>query len=423
MGQELAIPAWANEPVTGAFAALNQLNQGQSLSDGIGRGYPVVYFRGKNWSIGYRGERKTVLRPDDGTPAGYLDVIILGSAGHKSKSFYPKWDPNNQDSGERPICSSMDGVVPDQDVQQKQADACALCPRNVWKQEANGRKGRECSDGKRLAVFVLPQQTQVLFGQAIHEPAFLRVPAASLNSLAIMGDMMQSRGRYFTTYVTRITFDPQESHPKMVFTPILKLDDTHAPGILKLVQDPQVERIIHGGFVERVPPQPGSTLVPPPSQLQITQGAQVGQGAPNLTGTAPAPNLTGIPLSTGAPSPTTPSLQTNGSPMAGASIATTVAPPATPTGPTTTATTPAPISTAPLTSAPPPQVDLTGLTGFGTVQPASPPPASPAPVGQQASAVQQVAAPSTVISDVGAPEAADEDLDTKIAARLAAAKQ
>jgi hypothetical protein len=253
----------------------------------------------------YRGEKKNFVRPDDGTPASYIDVIILGQAKNKSKSYYKKFDPNQD--GERPICASIDGVTPDPDVTQKQCDSCILCPRNEWKiNPETGKKGRECSDYKRIAVLVLPTQTAPLFGAPVLEPAFLRVPPASLNALAIMGDSMSGQGYHYSSYITRISFDPNEAHPKMVFVPQQGLTDNEAPVVLKMRQDANVDRIISGGYAEgirTVPPQAGTTLVQPTGLTQIEPPKQqpvAGVGVTiNATANPPPPAQQPATISTG----------------------------------------------------------------------------------------------------------------------------
>jgi hypothetical protein len=388
MGQEIVLPDWAKMKPAPAFAVLNPADD--SLSEGIGQSYPVIGYKGKVWSFRHRGERKNFIRPDDGTPASYLDVIILGQAKQKSKSFYKKFDPNQSD-GDRPICSSIDGIMPDPDVTAKQADACALCPRNVWKTDPQtGRKGRECTDYKRLAVLVVPTQTKPLFGEPVLEPAFLRVPPASLNSLAIMGDTMAGQGFHYASYITRITFDPNEAHPKMMFRPLQGLTDQEAPVILQMRGDMQVDRIINGGFAEgarHVPPQEGTTLLPPGSNnTGLMLEAQANQ--PSIG--AATPNNTGL---SAAQSPST-IQQTASIPAASAQPATPATPPPVQENPTGVST------------------GLTGLVatgaadiGLGVAQPA---------VQQQAAtpAVQQTA------GDTGAAEASDDDLDAKIAGML-----
>jgi hypothetical protein len=252
MGQELQIPAiFQQKGVAKAFQG--QVNAfDDNLADGIGQSYPVISYRGKAWALRHRGERKIVTRPDDGTQSGHLDVVILGQARAKSKSYYKKYDPNNE--GERPICASIDGVVPDIDVTAKQSDTCALCQRNVWKTDPDtGRKGRECADYKRLAVLVAPNQSKAALGSALVEPMFLRVPADSLNSLAIMGDTMSSQGFHYSTYWTRITFDPVKAHPCMVFRPVQPVKDEEVGVILELRNNPAVGRITGGDIALQGP--------------------------------------------------------------------------------------------------------------------------------------------------------------------------
>ena len=235
-----------------AFAGLKP--EDESLADGIGSSYGVIGYKGKVWSLRYRGEKHTFVRPDDGTPASYIDVVMLQSAKQKSKSYYEKYDPAGSSEGARPICASIDGVVPDEDVQQKQSETCALCPRNEWKMQDNGKMGRECQDYKRLAVLLMPIQTKAILGEPLIEPVFLRVPPASLNNLAKMGEQMDHLGHHYSTYVTRITFDPTKAHPEMVFHALQKLTDAEAPVVLPLRNDPQAIRIVGA----RVTPRTGS---------------------------------------------------------------------------------------------------------------------------------------------------------------------
>jgi hypothetical protein len=307
------------------------------------------------WSLRHRGERHNFIRPDDGTPSSYIDVVILGQAKQKSKSFYKKYDPNTSD-GDRPICSSIDGVTPDQDVTTKQSETCALCPRNVWKTDpATGRKGRECTDYKRLAVLVLPTQTKPLLGQPLMEPLFLRVPPASLNSLAIMGETMANQGFHFSTYITRISFDPNEAHPKMIFTPLQGLTDKEAPIILELRGDPTVGRITGGDLV-------------------------IGGSVQEMEVMPPASPATGLAGNT--PSTTAEATQPAQTPPA-------VSPPAA----SAPLATPADTTTSP---ASPATVD----TGFGGATSASP--LTPKPALQ-------------TVADTGPPEESDADLDARIA--------
>jgi len=283
MGQELAnLDAFKGGP---AQAFKQGPQESGALSDGIGSSYGVINYKGKNWSLRYRGEKKLFTRPDDGTPLSYIDVIVLRSADIKSKSYFKKYDPAGSSEGERPLCSSLDGVTPDRDVIAKQAEACAICPRNQWKLNEEGRKGRECQDYKRLAVMILPNLTKPLFGSALMEPVFLRVPPASLNNLGMMGDLMDAQGYNYWTYITRITFDPAKSHPEMLFRALQPLDDKAANIVLPMRQDPLCLRIT-GQDEQRL----AITQAPAPAVTQV-------QALP--TPATPPPATEAIPMDTG----------------------------------------------------------------------------------------------------------------------------
>jgi hypothetical protein len=307
MGQELQVPAvFQQRGMAKAFAGHVDLND--NLADGIGQSYPVIAYKGKIWALRHRGERKIVTRSDDGSPSGHLDVVILEAAKGKSKSFYKAYDANTAE-GDRPICASIDGVVPDNDVTQKQSDTCALCPRNVWKTDATtGRKGRECTDYKRLAVLVMPSQTTPLFGAPLMEPMFLRVPPDSLNSLAIMGTTMTHQGYHYSTYLTRISFDPQKAHPCMVFRPVQPLSDTEAEVVLELKNSPVVARIT-GGEVALQGPREISHQMAPAGTLTTGLTAPVTKPAPQ-----PEPEVenTGLAMS---PAPEAPQKRTRAKPV------------------------------------------------------------------------------------------------------------
>jgi hypothetical protein len=209
----------------------------------------------------------------------------------------------------------MDSIVPDIDVEQKQSETCALCPRNVRKTDPEtGRRGRECTDYKRLAVLVMPYHTQPLFGQPLLEPMFLRVPPDSLNSLAVMGDTMVTQGYHYSTYLTRITFDPQKAHPSMIFRPVQPLGEEEASVVLEMHQNPQVGRIIGevapSSGMRMVPAAavnsmlPG-TAAPPPATAAVTPQRQQSI-APGFTQPAPAepepePTSLGLGLPSMAP--------------------------------------------------------------------------------------------------------------------------
>lgn len=149
----------------------------ESLADGIGQSYGILSYKGKVWSLRHRGETNMFLRKEDNSPMNYIDVVILRQSPNKSKSFYApgSYDPTNPNTS-APLCASLDGIKPDADVTQKQSESCALCPHNQFKVGQDGRKRRDCSDFKRLSVFLLPSSSMLAVGEVMLEPIFLRVP-------------------------------------------------------------------------------------------------------------------------------------------------------------------------------------------------------------------------------------------------------
>ena len=381
MAQDLiSVEAFKNSRPATAFAALNPATD--DLSEGIGSSYGIIGYKGKVWTLRYRGEKHTFFsQMADGTavPANYLDVIILRQARNKSKSYYKAYDPNQSD-GERPICASLNSVVPDADVTEKQCDTCALCPRNVWKTDANGRKGRECTDYKRLAVLILPPQTAPLLGAPLMESVFLRVPPASLNNLAVMGETMANQGWHFSTYITRISFDPAESHPKMIFKPLQGLTDQEAPIVLPIRESSQAQRITGEDQVKALSP-PATA----PAALQAPlQAAPAPVQAPVMGAVAPVAPIPG-PAATGlVVAPQAIVLPQRNAP----------------------ATSPAGIAVSQIDTAfaSPTTLTLTPTAGTGI-----PKPVAPASV---------TAATAQTVADTGEAEASDAALDARIAALM-----
>jgi len=277
MANDITIPFAGQKPAQ-AFQTALPPAQDESLSEGIGSSYGVIGYKGKNWSLRYRGERHMFTRSDDGSPLSYIDVIILRAAKHKSKSYYPEGYSPEASEGKPPTCSSMDGVVPDQGVVAQQSNACAICPRNVWKPNTTtGRNERECTDYKRLAVLLVPGLSKQVLGQPLIEPVFLRIPPASLGDLALFGDTMAGQGWHFSSFVTRISFDPELAHPKMVFRPLQALTDAESPVILEQRDSPLAKRITGEDIPPAGLPAPG-----PAQTLGLTQ-------APIQSAAAPAP--------------------------------------------------------------------------------------------------------------------------------------
>lgn len=199
---------------------------GDDLTAGATGGYPVISIKGKVFTI-VRGEERNIIpdpQSDEDMPARYIDVVMLRANPGLSKNYYE--GEYVEGSQEKPTCYSLDGVAPAADAQEPQSTKCATCPHNQWGSRIteDGKKAKVCSDMRRLAVAASGQ---------INDPMLIRVPAASLKTLAQYGELLKKRGVSYPAVVTRISFDFSVAHPALTFKPVEFIDAETA----KMVQE------------------------------------------------------------------------------------------------------------------------------------------------------------------------------------------
>lgn len=178
------------------------------LAGGIGVGFPVISYRGKEWSINEGGVVEPLV-DEDNEPVRSIEVVIVRANPVLSKVFYPGgYVPGSAD---KPLCYSNDSVAPSPQSAEPQAVKCAVCPHNVWgsKITDNGSKAKACADAKRAAV---------VFPDEMDKPMLLRIPAASLKDLATYADTLGKRRTPPHAVTTRVGFVQGVAHPQLTFT-------------------------------------------------------------------------------------------------------------------------------------------------------------------------------------------------------------
>jgi hypothetical protein len=200
-------------------------------------GFPTVSIKGKVFTL-KRGDEKTLItRPDSDEPAASLEVVILkaGPAGDKlAKVYYSGGFTEGSDA--KPVCFSNDGIKPSINAQSPQCTTCAGCPQNAWGSHVSdeGKKGKACSDSKRLAIAPAGQ---------INDPMLLRVPAASLKALTAFGQQLAKRGVPYQAVIAKIGFDYSVAHPALTFKPVGFVDDATLLEVKEMVDSDVVGRI------------------------------------------------------------------------------------------------------------------------------------------------------------------------------------
>ena len=265
-----------------------------ALSNGVSVGFPVLSIKGKVWHLQRDGERKLITLPNlPDVPTPVLEVVIVKANPHISKVYYPNGFTEGSD--EKPACFSNDGIKPDASVQQPQCGQCATCPRNAWgsKITDNGTKGKECSDSRRIAV---------ASRERLDDPILLRVPAGSLKELSAYGKVLGDRGVNYTDVVTRMSFDNNVAHQKLMFKPTAFLNPDEIAKVEAAANGDVAEAIL-GTSESELGEQPAPAAAP----AQAEAPAPAEQAKPTRTRTAAKPAVS-APVETfvapSAPEPT-----------------------------------------------------------------------------------------------------------------------
>ena len=281
----------------------------EDLAAGISAGFGVVGYRGRTWSIRYKGEEKPLNYPNTDDPLNSLELIIIKAPNHLSKTFYETgW---TQNASAPPDCASSNGIVPDAGVPKKQNDVCITCKQNqfgakpVQPGQTQAFKGKPCADNKRLAVVPLGNILNEQYGG----PLLLRVPPMSLGDLSNLGNLLKQIGFPYYAAGIKISFDTTVSYPKFIFKLLRRLTEAEGKIVNELRELDITDKIIHGDTPpstsaepivssQKAAPVPDNVVTMPKQQAQPTTPSGFGSSTENKqNGTAPAqePVTTGVP--------------------------------------------------------------------------------------------------------------------------------
>lgn len=212
----------------------NRLNKGSSIAEAMaggiasGEAIPKISIKSSRFRI-IDGGNEVVLKELE------LETIIVGANPKVSKVFYSSAWTQDTDP-EAPNCFSLNGVTPDNSVQNPQNSDCATCHNNQWGSKiVEGKELKACSDKKRLAVVAAgdPEGTVYL----------LEVTPAALRNLNSYQKELATRGIPVELVKTVVSFDPDASFPKLVFNFGGFLDEETVEIVEQLHGTPEVLRV------------------------------------------------------------------------------------------------------------------------------------------------------------------------------------
>lgn len=297
--------AVTTNPMSRALGAPSAKFAGLGMEDlgaGITGGFGVVGYKGKIWSIKHGGNEHKLLRPDDGTPAASIELVILRAPEAVSKVYYKSSFIDG--SNVKPDCQSVNGVRPDKSIAKPVHPQCADCPMNQWASRISeeGKAGKACTDVKRLAV--VPQKN--IRNEAMGGPLLLRIPPASLKELKTYADALMGHGFHYAAVATRIQFDMDKAYPKFTFSAIRALTDEEADDVIAMRDDPRTKRITDEAVEfldqaasadepEAAPPVATSIFEQPPTQKVTQTPVQAEEPAPATPARRRAPKAAPAP--------------------------------------------------------------------------------------------------------------------------------
>jgi len=138
----------------------------EEFTGGLAQGMPymVLSVRGKAFRVRKDGHEMPLQKTE-------LPIVLVAARKTLSKRYF---DQSYSGVAETvaPVCSSVDGVTPN--VPNPVAANCSKCGNNAWGSRItpSGKKGRICSDYKRLVVWIV----------GTDEPCILDLPATSIKA-------------------------------------------------------------------------------------------------------------------------------------------------------------------------------------------------------------------------------------------------
>lgn len=247
------------------------------FADGIAGGFPVLSIRSSKFHIRLGQDEKTIPDPVSGYPAAYLDVVLINGSKQLAKAFYV--NAYAQGSADQPDCWSMDSIRPDASVLKKVNPTCGDCPMNAFGSRVtpDGKQAKACADHRRIVVafpneLAKPDPTSLL----------LRVPQSSLRSLRNYVDLLARNGYEPGGCVTRLSFDPAASFPKLEFRFVGPVTDQEFGTVEQLMTAPNTKAMLQAADFENVAAtanQPSKVdLQPLPRQPPVDVMAATGFG-------------------------------------------------------------------------------------------------------------------------------------------------
>lgn len=207
---------------TDLSAYKEDLSENENFSGGMFDSFPVIRTVGKEFILTVGGEPV-------GKPAKEILAVIVKANNHKSNRYFA--GAYNPKEAKAPDCASSDDVRPDKNIEEPQSSLCANCPHHAF--------GGACRPYRRTVLGFIDQKYDT------YNLYRLDVPAASLKSLKVYGDLLNQHKLPASAVVTKISMDDSVAYAKFNFECVSVLPVEVYRGLVKQAQqDPIVTAML-----------------------------------------------------------------------------------------------------------------------------------------------------------------------------------
>ena len=172
---------------------------------------------------------------------GSLNVIIVDALPKVSRTFYAgKYDPNAKAT--LPDCWSNLGDRPEPAAENKQAESCAVCPKNVLGSGDNGK--RACRYQRRIAVLVEGDPSGEVYQFNVPAMSLFGTGTGNVHPFEGYVKFLLANRESPDTVVTNIAYDLNADSMKLQFTPVRQIDDAEYALVQAVQADPNTKKYV-----------------------------------------------------------------------------------------------------------------------------------------------------------------------------------
>jgi len=150
-----------------------------------------------------------------------MNVVVVAAAEHVGRTFYAgSYDPKAEAAP--PDCWSADGITPNENVANRQADKCASCKQNI----AGSGQGnsRACRYRQRIAVTLENDPKGDVYQLDLSATSIFGDAENGSMPLQAYGRLLGAQGVPVSAVVTELKFDPKADTPRLTFKAVRYLE-------------------------------------------------------------------------------------------------------------------------------------------------------------------------------------------------------